>query len=131
MTTKEIIAQAQIRFPHLTYWGIAQQLKMNDKTVKYHMDQTFRNRRKQRIGERRQEIKQTLLASFGRKCSRCGYSECPSALEFHHLDPTKKDIKMHSANGMSLARYLQEAQKCVLLCANCHRLVHEKAREEN
>lgn len=28
----------------------------------------------------------------GGKCSICGYDRCIQALEFHHLDVTKKDI---------------------------------------
>ena len=28
----------------------------------------------------------------GGKCIRCGYNKCLKALEFHHLDPSKKDF---------------------------------------
>ena len=28
---------------------------------------------------------------YNGKCIRCGYDKCISALEFHHIDPTKKD----------------------------------------
>ena len=28
-------------------------------------------------------------------CKLCGYSKCTQALEFHHLDPTKKEYKMY------------------------------------
>jgi hypothetical protein len=42
-------------------------------------------------------------------------------LEFHHLDPLEKRIGL-SARGIAhaLEKVREEAQKCALLCANCH-----------
>jgi hypothetical protein len=53
----------------------------------------------------------------------CGYSNCVKALEFHHRDPQTKEFGLGQFDG-SLARLLMEAEKCDLLCANCHRLRH-------
>jgi hypothetical protein len=46
---------------------------------------------------------------------------CFGALEFHHLDPGEKRLEVN-AKGVSLAleTLRAEAQKCILLCANCH-----------
>ena len=46
------------------------------------------------------------------------------ALQFHHLDPATKAFEV-SRQGItrSLQRLRLEAQKCVLLCANCHAMV--------
>jgi hypothetical protein len=43
------------------------------------------------------------------------------ALEFHHLDPSEKDFGL-AQRGITraIADVRREAQKCVLLCANCH-----------
>ncbi|TMF66513.1 MAG: hypothetical protein E6I20_03900 [Chloroflexi bacterium] len=49
--------------------------------------------------------------------------------EFHHLDSTTKNFGI-SEDGIarSWEKTEQELQKCVLLCANCHREVHAGAR---
>jgi hypothetical protein len=44
-------------------------------------------------------------------------------LEFHHRDPDGKDFKV-SQGSWSLERMKAEADKCALLCANCHREEH-------
>lgn len=57
----------------------------------------------------------------GNKCRVCGYDRCSSALHFHHLDPaTKVDCvsRLLSNKTFDLAKI--EAEKCILLCANCH-----------
>ena len=61
------------------------------------------------------------MAEAGGECALCGYSHCPAALEFHHLDPATKEFSV-SQRGVtrSFERALAEARKCVLLCANCH-----------
>jgi len=62
----------------------------------------------------------------GLACELCGESE-PACLEFHHLDPTRKDATLSRViayRGWSVARVLEEAAKCAVLCANCHRKVH-------
>lgn len=61
----------------------------------------------------------------GSKCERCGYNRCMEALEFHHIDPTKKDFNVSSrGHTRSWKRVKEELDKCVLLCANCHRELH-------
>jgi hypothetical protein len=42
-------------------------------------------------------------------------------LQFHHLDPSNKSFHL-SEGGLSrgIAQSRAEAEKCVLLCANCH-----------
>lgn len=70
----------------------------------------------------RRERKQALIALLGGKCVRCGYARCVAALEFHHRDPAAKKFNVSVEN--ILRRWeivLEEAQKCDLLCANCHR----------
>jgi ferredoxin-like protein FixX len=55
-------------------------------------------------------------------CVLCGYSRCDKALEYHHLDPSVKESLVSATR--SIKRMKEEAGKCVLLCANCHREVH-------
>lgn len=60
----------------------------------------------------------------GGKCERCGYDKCLKALEFHHLDPSKKDFTI-SNDHFKLKEAVEESKKCILLCANCHRELHD------
>lgn len=59
-------------------------------------------------------------------CSVCGYNKCSRALDFHHTNPTDKDSSIADLvwNG-SMQDLLTELTKCVVLCANCHREVHD------
>jgi transcription elongation factor Elf1 len=69
----------------------------------------------------RRNKKERLVKIFGGKCSICGYSTYIGALDFHHLDPKKKDFAL-SVKGLAYSweSILREAQKCVLVCKNCH-----------
>lgn len=77
-----------------------------------------------RITEKRKKIK----LDAGGKCTTCGYDKCLEALEWHHLDETKKEFSIRDLQDVSKARLEKELEKCVLLCANCHREVHAKMR---
>jgi predicted HNH restriction endonuclease len=64
----------------------------------------------------------------GGRCVLCGYKKCPGALEFHHLDPKTKDKNLKTGNIRSWDRIKKELEKCILLCSNCHRELHEELR---
>ena len=57
-------------------------------------------------------------------CKLCGYNRCQTALEWHHLDPSQKEITPAKVFSRSWEKIVKELSKCVLLCANCHREVH-------
>ena len=59
----------------------------------------------------------------GGKCQICGYNKFFGALEFHHLDPSKKDFNLAQSNRRFEA-VKAELDKCILLCSNCHRETH-------
>lgn len=71
----------------------------------------------------RKRTKIKLVEYKGGKCECCGYSKCIEALEFHHLDPSKKDFQI-SGTSKSFEVLKKEADKCILVCANCHREIH-------
>jgi transposase len=77
--------------------------------------------RADRVSERRRELKTILVREAGGRCVICGYDRSSRALEFHHLDPATKRLHV-SGDGVTLALAVlrAEAQKCVLLCSNCH-----------
>jgi len=79
------------------------------------------------VAKRRKKIRQMAIAYLDGKCSICGYNRCLAALDFHHKDESSKEFGL-SQNGMtrSWEKTKKEVEKCILLCANCHREVHAK-----
>ena len=71
--------------------------------------------------------KSKLLAEYGGKCLRCGYDRCLRALTFHHRDPADKAFPLDARNCSNRSHEVlaAEAEKCDLLCANCHAEVEE------
>lgn len=65
------------------------------------------------------------------KCSKCKIADY-RVLEFHHLNSREKEFSISESfyNNFGLERIRKEVAKCVILCANCHRILHseEKAR---
>lgn len=77
------------------------------------------------VSKRRKRLKEMALEYKGGKCIACGYDRCASALDFHHIDASGKEFGV-SLDGLtrSWERIKAELDKCVLLCANCHREIH-------
>ena len=78
-----------------------------------------------RVAQRRRETKRKVVEYKGGACEKCGYNQCVAALHFHHRDPEKKDLNI-SRNTMSWEKARSEANKCELLCANCHAERHHE-----
>ena len=77
------------------------------------------------VQKRRKEVRRRALAYKGGRCQKCGYDRCIEALEFHHLDSSDKDFGISSqGHTRSWSKTREELDKCMLLCANCHREVH-------
>lgn len=74
------------------------------------------------VSNRRRKIKLKAIALLGGKCQNCGYKKHPGGLEFHHIDATTKSFSI-SGGGLSRSwvKIKAELEKCVLVCANCHR----------
>jgi len=81
---------------------------------------------KKAVAKRRKMIRKMAVEYKGGKCVICNYGKCEQALEFHHSDFNNKDFGI-SAKGYtrSWKAVKNELDKCILLCANCHREVHE------
>jgi len=73
----------------------------------------------------RKRKKIELIEYKGGKCMECGYNKSVKALEFHHIDPHKKDFTI-SGKSYSINRLKMEVDKCILVCSNCHIEIHEK-----
>ena len=75
------------------------------------------------VHRRRHRLKEMAIEYKGGKCEKCGYDKCKNALDFHHTDPTKKEFTVSSANK-SWESIKKELDKCIMVCANCHREIH-------
>lgn len=77
----------------------------------------------------RQRLKEKLVEYKGGKCEICGYDKCVAALDFHHTDSSQKDFNI-SDGVKSFEKAKKEVDKCILVCANCHREIHHKQNLE-
>lgn len=76
--------------------------------------------------ERQRKIKY-IREAYGKPlaCETCGYNKNIAALEWHHKDPAEKEFSI-SDNARSLESIKKEISKCICLCANCHRELHNQ-----
>lgn len=85
---------------------------------------------KGRTRKKRHSHKLKAIEYLGGKCSSCGLaSEHPEVYDFHHLDPSVKEKDPGMLMHCSWERLQKELDKCVLLCANCHRIAHAKEKK--
>lgn len=84
----------------------------------------------ERVSNRRRELKLLAVEYKGGECECCGYNKCIAALEFHHLDPNEKDFGIANGNTPGWDKIKSELDKCIMVCANCHREIHDKERKE-
>jgi len=86
----------------------------------------------QAVSKRRRRLKEMAVNMKGSKCEICGYNRYIGALDFHHLDETKKDFGL-SMRGLtrSWGAIQKEIEKCILVCANCHREIHGEIIKPN
>ena len=82
------------------------------------------------VTKRRKKLREMAVEYKGGKCVFCGYAKDIVALDFHHLDESRKDFGL-SQRGLtrSWERIKQELDKCILVCANCHREIHSGSRK--
>lgn len=74
----------------------------------------------------RTAIKRQCVEYLGGKCNVCGYDRCLRSLDFHHIDPDKKDFQISSPTTKYRFEHMKsELDKCLLLCKNCHGEIHE------
>lgn len=104
--------------------------------IKHHADDPSPKRRPLvtrksiRDAELRSE-KQAHWEPFFSKALARGCTLCPgkdaTCLQFHHVDPGEKSFNVHRYTFMPLtAPIREEVMKCMVLCANCHRLHHKE-----
>jgi len=73
------------------------------------------------VAKRRRKIKALAIAYKGGQCQICGYNRCPGALELHHINGKKEFGISDKGYTRSWKKVKAELDKCILVCANCHR----------
>lgn len=106
-------------------------MKSSDKRKAYSREHYKRHREKhiaqarRRSDKHRAEMRRFLwLYKEAAGCAACPERD-PVCLDFHHMDDDKEiDIANAAHRGWGFSRILAEIDKCVVLCANCHRKEH-------
>ena len=80
--------------------------------------------------DKKRQRKLDAINYLGGVCKQCHGTFHPAIFEFHHRDPTTKDADPSKLFNRSWERILEEIDKCDLLCANCHRLIHHTWENE-
>jgi hypothetical protein len=89
-----------------------------ERNKRAHQDRV--NARKTVVRKQWQQFKSTL------KCTNCSENH-PATLDFHHInrhDPSNRKVYLLAKDGMIAAAIKEIREKCIVLCANCHRKHH-------
>ena len=93
-----------------------------------------RRKNAEAVSRRRKKIKLMAVEYKGGKCQNpeCGYLKYVGNLEFHHLEPSKKDFGIAS-NGHTVSwdKIKNELDKCIMVCSNCHGEIHGNILDPN
>jgi len=93
---------------------------------KYYKENTVKHR-KVMLEKNRGYIKRNFLftdwvrSKFG--CALCEESDS-CCIDFHHFRDKKQAISIMAGSGVSIKTLIQEINKCVCVCSNCHRKIH-------
>lgn len=61
-------------------------------------------------------------------CIKCKQNH-PATLDFHHVDSSTKEESVNKlVKNRAFKRAMKEVEKCIVLCANCHRIHHHDER---
>lgn len=74
------------------------------------------------------KLKEKLVEHFGGKCFDCKNVLPPFCFDFDHRDPSQKEFGLSSSLRANTKEIFAEAEKCDLVCANCHRYRTHKQR---
>jgi len=122
-----------LRAKGLSYNKIAEKLQCSTATINYWLDPDG----KQKVLSRNQKNRRRWLVEHGsmwkynylydKCCEYCGESNMLT-LQFDHKDATTKSDKITNLMRGSIRALNKEAEKCRILCANCHQI---KTMQEN
>ena len=77
------------------------------------------------IKSRKKKHKKFVEYKIKRGCDICGYNTFGGSLDFHHIDPQTKTMRIEAKHFVSNSKKIKkELDKCILVCKNCHYELH-------
>lgn len=71
-------------------------------------------------------VKTALVEANNHRCACCGLEDDQIVYDFHHLNPKEKSFGIgNGSTTRSKQSYADEAKKCIMVCANCHRKIEK------
>lgn len=138
LTEKEIVELNEFYKTHSTKECMKKFNLCQSSVVKYtenkHVSMTLEEKQTknyERVKSYRQKIKTKAIEYKGGKCERCGYNKCEWALDFHHKNANEKEFSISRYSTLSWDRIKKELDKCIMVCANCHREIHHEEYSKN
>lgn len=99
--------------------------KNKNSGARRYVDKICKSCKHEKQTKRRRDFKAWCVEYKGGKCVVCGYNKHQAGMDFHHLDPSKKEFGIGSDKDLiSKEQAKVELDKCVLLCKTCHAEVH-------
>jgi len=78
------------------------------------------------------QIKSQYVTYKGGVCERCKQTYPDICYDFHHRDPSQKEFTISSHRACVFTDTVRkELDKCMMVCSNCHRLIHDELRKQN
>lgn len=109
-----------------TYRQIESILKCSRSLISYYINPDGKTNNSNRKNRNRFRLKSEYRQRLGAKCQICGYDKCQNALQFHHIDPSKKKFAISDSLRKTFTQQEidEEINKCILVCSNCHVEIH-------
>lgn len=84
----------------------------------------------EKLDNARRKYKRLLVEYKGGKCEKCGKVYRDEVFDFHHKNPNEKEFGISTFKVLNIDKLKNEADKCILVCANCHREIHAQIVDE-
>lgn len=85
--------------------------------------------RKYRDAQFKNKRKLEFCLYKGGRCVECGFiasEDTTAAFDFHHINPDEKEYTPSDMLMLKKKKVFEELDKCILLCSNCHRILHHR-----
>ena len=104
-------------------------LFINDKRKPYGKGYVCKECSNLKTRGKRRALKYKAIIYLGGECDHCGIEatgDNNAIFDFHHLDRDAKDFTIGNNGTVTFSNIQKELDKCIVLCANCHRMEHRK-----
>ena len=129
----------ELRKKGYAYRQIEKELGCSKGTISYHIGKGQKEKTKTRLNKTRparrvskREWMYQQKANKGCACGKCDPNIVvdPAALDYHHVDQKTKSFNLGDIGGRSIKLLQKEIDKCILIRADCHRIIESNARND-